>query len=61
MRGARVSEFFFTKNQNLKKKKQLFFGWWGREGARVRTALLLLKDNKSMHKCTSYGPDKLNI
>ena len=31
-------------------------------------AFLLLKDNncaklllKSMHKCTSYGPDKLNI
>ena len=25
MRGARVGDFFFTKNPNLKKKKKIFF------------------------------------
>ena len=27
--AARVSEFFFTKNPNLKKKKSFWLGGWG--------------------------------
>ena len=52
--------FFLTKNPNLKKKKKIGGGGGGGggEGQICKCAKLFLK---SMHKCTGYGPDKLNI
>ena len=53
--------FFLKKNQNLRKK--FFFleggggGGGGVEGQQLCSAKIILK---SMHKCTSYAPDKLN-
>ena len=51
--------FFFTKNQNLRKKNIFFGGGWGGglEGQQLCSAKIILK---SMHKCTSYALDKLN-
>ena len=59
--------FFFTKNPNLKKN---FFGGGGGGGVDGRTdeqaqtnlPLQLLRScGITMHICTSYGPNKLNL
>ena len=50
--------FFFYKKS--KSKKKIFFlevGGGGVEGQQLCSAKIILK---SMHKCTSYAPDKLN-
>ena len=56
-RGARFLDFY--KESKSKKKNS---GEGKREREREREEQQLCKIIlKSMHKCTSYGPDKLNI
>ena len=53
--------FFFYKESKSKEKKFFFWreggGGGGGEGQQLCSAKIILK---SMHKCTSYAPDKLN-
>ena len=63
----------FTKNSKLKKKKFFFGGGGGGKGVAGRTDPNQFANSppqgcqlckiilKSMHKCTCYGPDELNI
>ena len=60
MRGreARVSEFLLHRIQIL---IFFIFFFWGGGGARVTDFFLQRIQGITMLKCTSYGPDKLNL
>ena len=59
--GAGVSAFFFTENPNL--KKNIFFcgGGWGVGPKPICPFHFFEVGSITMNKCTSYGPDKLNL